>query len=185
MIQRASSNSNFALPDNETTNSLFDSLIQRLEELYGTVIVDRIADLAIYIEYSFRPERNRFIGFLTQIPKKYALSQIDFYRKRKYGMVMYENEWLSAHGMTRKWLIEQVSQQSISHTKSTYSTIFEDSSRRRFLNTKTGYVYCHIHTSGWDATSMVCCKCIFANDCKNDLRMSHPDLFFNRTKNNE
>ena len=179
IIQKTNSNLRFAFPEDEKTNSLFEGIVSRVEELYGAVTDQRLADIAIYIEYVYRSGngRRRFVGFLTQIPMKYNCSVLEFYQRRKYAMTKFEDAWLRDNGLSRMAISDQV---AVAEKPSAVPTNHEDSARRRFINTPTGYVYCHKLTSGWDPMSTVCVGCRFCEQCKTDLLRSRPDLYNKR-----
>lgn len=175
IVKKTNSACTFSFPDNDKTNGLFDTLVSAIEEEFGTVIPERLVDIAVYIEYANRPENEwRFIGFLTQMARKYSRNSILLYKRRKYGMVSFEDEWLSAHGISRKYLKNLITDKP---AKVVVGTVFEDPIRLRRLNQNVGYLLCHTRTSGWDPASSACSKCVFAERCMEDLSESCPDLY--------
>lgn len=182
IIQKTSSSSRFAFPGDEKTNSLFRSIVQKVYDIYGSVTHRRLADIAIYIEYVFRENggRRRFVGYLTQMAMKYNQSMLESYQRRKYAMTKFEDRWLGDFGLSRG----EVANEGVNSSPESRnaSTNHEDASRRRFLNSVTGYVYCHKLTSGWDPSSIVCNECLFAEQCKSDLKESCPTLYSKRNE---
>lgn len=151
----------------------------QVDDIYGSVITDRLVDIAVFIEYYYREERLNFVGHLTQMKHRYSEQMIDKYRLRHGGMAYYEDEWLLRNGLTRQYLKSLEGVPRISEIRA-LDTTFEDSSRKRFYNTVMGFVYCHSHTSGWEPNSRLCRSCKFAERCKADLRNSHPSLLMQR-----
>lgn len=179
IIQKTSSCSKFTIPNDYDTEQLFSNIILQIYDIYGSVITDRLVDFAVFVEYTFREERPRFIGFLTQLQQKYSEQSVDRYRLRHGGMMYYEDEWLKKYGLSRSTLKALEGVPRISELPP-LDTTFEDAARRRFLNTTMGYVYCHSHSSGWEPRSMVCPKCMFSERCKADLHTSHTSLLIQR-----
>lgn len=147
--------------------------------IYGSVIVERLVDIAVFIEYYYREERLGFVGYLTQMRQKYSEQMIDRYRQRNGSMVYYEDEWLQRYGLSRQSLRTLEGTPRTDEIRA-LDTTFEDSSRKRFFNTTMGFVYCHSHTSGWEPNSRLCQSCKFAERCKTDLRNSNPSLLMQR-----
>ena len=184
IIQKTSSSSKFTIPNDYDTDRLFEKFILQIYDTYGSVITDRLVDIAVFVEYYYREERISFVGYLTQMQHRYSEQMVDRYRLRNGGMAYYEDEWLQKYGLTRQYLKSLEGTPRISEIRA-LDTTFEDSSRKRFYNTVMGFVYCHSHTSGWDPNSKPCQTCKFAERCKADLRNSHPSLLIQREQNYE
>lgn len=61
--------------------------------------------------------------------------------------------------------------------------VHEEVEKKRFFNTKKGFLYCHATTTLYNSKSPLCTECKFSADCLASLKKQSPKLHKIRTEN--
>lgn len=187
IIQKTSCSSKFEWPNGEEYVQPIKDIVESIYNDFGSVIVERLVDVIVYLEYTSRPSNSykakRSIGVYTSLRLKYTIAMYERYKVRKSGMLFFEDGWLAEHGLSRISLVQIAkNKEPVIQASHPIPTQYEDGQRRRFLNTNAGYVFCHMRTSGWEPQSLACQRCNFSEKCANDLQKSNNELYQKRKR---
>ncbi|WP_239059473.1 hypothetical protein [Bacteroides sp. 224] len=145
--------------------------LDEFEKEYGIITKERLVDFCICAAHTFR-EREKWTIQQVFGPK----SQTRF-RESKQGKVYYEDNWLSEAQLTRDYLYNLIADRK-EHPQAKYIHVLsEESTKKRLLNQKIGYLLCQTSTLGWSPVSETCEQCNFQQDCKKETQSKYPELY--------
>lgn len=174
---------NWALQPYPASLTIGDGL-RRLDSLFPDGATDgRVVDFVVYQIYRFRDmiEDKGSNWRLSWCFSDNAVSKYKaqfFSQNGKTGINYYIDQWLDDADLTRDKLEDIISEKKRANSKSMYIYIeAEDNTKRRFLNTDTGYMLCQKSTTGWSPKSPVCSSCEYSIKCESDTELKYPEVY--------
>lgn len=164
-------NKTFRFSQGGRTIRTISGFLNEFEKEYGTVTKERLADFCICTAHAFR-EREKWT-----VQQVFGPGSLTRFRKSGQGKAYYEDNWLAEAGLTRNYLYNLIADRK-EHPQAKYIYIpSEESTKKRLLNQKTGYLLCQRSTLGWSPASQTCGKCDFVQDCMKETRSKYPELY--------
>lgn len=163
--------------DSKLMNDFAEELIKRED---GIVTIDLIVDYCVHQAYVWR-ETKRWAYF--NIGWVFGKKSIEKYYNAKHGARYFQNSWLAENGMSRVLLKHKFShKKTVNPLKKYIEVEYEDSTKKKLLNTIGGFALCMSLTTLHTPYSKVCQQCKYAAKCKEILKKQNTELY--RLRNN-
>lgn len=163
-------NPNFVVSSGGKSVRIVTKALNALEQKFGTLTAERIADYCVSSAYVFK-QRQTFT-----ICQALGAKSIERFNSDK-GLRYYEDKWLAEANIVRNDLVRLiVDKQSHPLSKFVYP-LYEETTKRRVLNQEPGYYVCQVLTLGWTPFSSACSQCKYADKCQAETSKKHPELY--------
>lgn len=147
-------------------------LLEMIQDEYGDVSTMRLTDFCICSAYYFFNS-----NYQWNIQQAFGKTIFSRFRDGKYNKRHYEDKWLEKSNITRNELYKLIADKS-EHPQAKYIYVpSEEFTKRRLLNSETGYGICQISTLGWSPLSETCGQCEFVDKCKKATEAKYPELY--------
>lgn len=164
-------NPDFHFSYGEANRRIVREALGRLEQVCGGLSRERIVDYCVSTAYIFKGRGRQWNILQAFGPKSTERFSTD------KGLRYYENRWLSSVNITREDLITLIEDRS-QHPQAQYVYLpMEETTKRRLLNSESGYLICQSSTLGWSPESECCSQCKFIEECKIETNKKYPEIY--------
>lgn len=167
----------FKISKGGATTRTLKNFLARFEKEFGDVTCERLVDFCVCSAYNFRKRTP------INIQQIFGPQSILRLKEQSRGNIFYQNEWLKTAGLSRTSLLGLI-QSKKEHPQAKFIYIHsEESTKKRQLNQRIGYLICQTSTLGWSPLSEACQQCIFIADCKKETDKKYPEIYRLRIEN--
>jgi len=153
------------------TTGTVSKFLSEFEKEYGKVTKERLVDFCICTAYAYRGREQ----WTSQ--QVFGNASLKRFREAKRGARYYEDKWLAEALLTRDYLYNLITDKR-EHPQAKYIYVSsEESTKKRLLNKKAGYLLCQTSTLGWSPASQSCVQCRFAEECMRETQRKYPELY--------
>lgn len=173
----------FNYPDDERVSRAMETFRGLMVSTFGDrYSSDRVADYVIFQMHKNRNsiyhEQLAYTSFLKTAFSKYL-------RMSSSKKMYFEDNWLKSVGLDRGQ-IRKMMRTKGSRTLSKFNNPeYEERTKRRHLNSPSGFASCLVSTTLWSPKSESCAQCKFSETCKKTLQRKIPELYKLRTQEYE
>jgi len=170
-------NPSFKFSQGGATMRIMSTALERLEQKHGGFSRERIVDYCVSSAYWFKERGDEWK--INQVFGPKSIERFNSDKGRRY----YEDRWLASANITRSHLLSFIADKS-NHPQAQYIYLpMEEGTKRRLLNTRSGYLICQSSTLGWSPESECCSECQFVRECQIETQNKFPEIYRLRIEN--
>ena len=159
------------------TTRLLTTFLSRIEKKYGVITCERLVDYCIFTAYNFRNRPQ--LG----LPQVFGPQSIQKFGEQTRHQKYYQDRWLEGVSLSRGSLLSLIQdRREHPHAKFIY-VASEETTKRRQLNQKVGFLICQTATLGWSPMSATCQQCSFVSACQKETAKKYPEIYRLRIEN--
>lgn len=176
-LMRDTINRNFVFPGGGIAKKTVGNCIDSLENAYkGELTIERLIDFCVCQVYSVS-QYNK--DLLKRWNVSHSFGNKAFLRFCQYtkGKRYFEDVWLKDKNLSRSDLLDLFREKKSHPLQKFVNPEYEESTKKRMLNSEVGFYICRISTLLWNPFSESCGVCKSAEQCKQVLQLKYSELY--------
>lgn len=176
IIMRQTVSPEFVFPGGGIAARCVTNCIEKLEKEYAGLSQERIVDYCICQVYAITRFPEDYIK-RWKASHSFGEKALARFARAKQAHRYYEDKWLKANGLNRRFLLESILDKSKHPLYKYVYPEYEDNTKARICGTEAGYYICGISTLLWTPLSPICRTCVKAEKCKERTKKMYPELY--------
>lgn len=170
-IQKRLTDPAFRFPQGGAAIQTVSKFLDLFAKEFGSITAERLVDFCVCTAYTYR---NRPLHTIQQI---FGPASLRTMKQNSHSVKYYEDKWLASVHLNRENLVSMIADRH-EHPQAKYIYVeAEETTKKRMLNQKVGYMLCQASTLGWSPISETCKQCEFVSNCQKETQTKYPELY--------